>query len=49
MGMIRKQLEQNKKMFAWFRVSLLIVSWIVLFSSVAYADDCLRDITRAED
>ena len=49
MGMIRQQLEHNKKMFAWFRVALLLISWIVLFSSVAYADDCLRDITRAED
>lgn len=37
------------KTAALFRVILLAFSWIVLFSSVAYADDCLRDIRRAED
>ena len=49
MEKIRQQMERNKKTGAWFRIALLAISWIVLFSSVAFADDCLRDITRAED
>lgn len=49
MGLLQKKLESNRKMFAWFRITLLAVTWIMLFSSVAYADDCLKDITRAED
>ncbi|MCX7779899.1 MAG: hypothetical protein N2491_03150 [Negativicutes bacterium] len=38
-----------QKSTAWFRIILLLMSWMILFSAVAYADDCLRDITRAED
>ncbi len=49
MEKLRLQMERNKKTSAWFRIVLLAISWVVLFSSVAYADDCLRDITRAED
>ena len=49
MEKIRWYLAQKQKTFACFRLVLLALSWIVLFSSVAYADDCLRDITRAED
>ncbi len=49
MEKLRLQMERNKKASAWFRIVLLAISWVVLFSSVAYADDCLRDITRAED
>lgn len=49
MDKLRQRMARNKKSFAWMRLVLLAISWIVLFSSVAYADDCLRDITRAED
>jgi len=49
METLRVKTVQYKKAFAWLKIFLLGVSWVVLLSSVAYADDCLRDITRAED
>lgn len=49
MGLMRRQAASREKLFAWMRIVLLALSWTVLFSSVAWADDCLRDITRAED
>ena len=49
MKKLRERMARNKRSFAWFRLILLAVSWIVLFSSIVYADDCMRDITRAED
>lgn len=49
MEKLRTRARKHQKAFAWLKILLLGVSWIMLFSSVAYADDCLKDITRAED
>ena len=49
LGMMRRRMEDSRKMFAWCRIALLAISWIVLFSSVVYAHDCMDDISRLED
>ena len=48
---------QNRKLAAllrsknlvWLRIGLIVFVWGTMLMSVAYADDCLKDITRAED
>jgi hypothetical protein len=44
-----QQVFDRRKAVALIRLLLLVAVWIFLIASNAYADDCLRDITRAED
>ncbi|RNC29294.1 MAG: hypothetical protein AWM53_00647 [Candidatus Dichloromethanomonas elyunquensis] len=44
-----QQVSDRRKTFAWIRLLLLIAAWILIIASIANADDCLRDVTRAED
>jgi hypothetical protein len=37
------------KTATWVRIALLPLSWVALYATVVYADDCGRDISRAED
>lgn len=39
----------HSRWLAWTKLGFLAALWMMMFISVAYADDCLRDVTRAED
>lgn len=38
-----------RRAWPWLRLGLLASVWLAWQMSVAYADDCLKDILRAED
>ena len=49
--MLNKKLVKvfRGRKLAWVKLGLLVMLYMTMFVSVAYADDCLSDITRAED